>query len=476
MSTLTGRAPSNREKRLNTLSAYLGETSALLREYSRDQDSVAVDQRIRTFSQSKPDDLLVALEVLSAIPDAITVIHGPRGCAVGQLKRALAARGRPFGRWTVTDLDQKATIMGADAKLRAAVAAFYHRYGPKVVFIVATPTVAINNDDIQSVVDELSEELGTIIIPIYASGFTSKTGYFGYDLVAHSLVKTLLKNVSAERGDWVNLLSLAESSAHRQEAQRLLQGLGLEVLTLPDGATVHDFKKAAGAKLSVPLDFDAGHYLGRAFRDVAQVPLLDAPRPIGLVGTRQWLLAVGAAVGREDAAREFHAEAAAALADILQAQPLRGAKVYFSLAPATALGLLDLVREIGGQVAGLTVSHVDQLHTEALKRFQDQAPALQIHVGDGQGFEEANLLQRIKPDLYVGDGGHIAQAARLGIPSVYLPQIPVVGYRGVREFARRAALALNHRAFITRFAKGPKTFTENWFQRSANWHIKQEVK
>jgi nitrogenase molybdenum-iron protein alpha/beta subunit len=160
----------------------------------------------------------------------------------------------------------------------------------------------------------------------------------------------------------------------------------------------------------------------------------------------------------------------------LEAQPLRGAKVYLSLAPATALGLLNLVKEIGGQVAGLTVSHVDQLHLDGLRKFQDQSPALQIHVGDGQGFEEANLLQRIKPDLYVGDGGQLVQAARLGIPSVYLPRIPVVGYRGVRAFARRAALALKNRAFVTRFAGGPQAFSENWFQRSAHWHIKQEVK
>ena len=476
MSTPAGRAPINREKRLHTLSAYLGETSALLREYARGEEEVNVDQRIRTFSHGKPDDLLVALEVLSAIPDAITVIHGPRGCAVSQLQRALLARGRAFGRWTVTDLDQKATIMGADAKLRAAVAAFYHRYGPKVVFIVATPAVAINNDDIQSVVDELSGELGTIIIPIYASGFTSKTSVYGYDLVAHSLVKTLVKNPPAERGAWVNLLSLAESSGDRDEARRLLQALGLETLTLPDGAGVQDFAKAAGARFSVPLDFDAGHYLGRAFQDVAQVPLLDVPRPIGLVGTREWLLTVGAAAGKQSEARDFHAREAAALAEILEAQPLRGAKVYLSLAPATALGVLNLVKETGGHVAGLTVSHVDQLHLDGLRKFQDQSPALQIHVGEGQGFEEANLLQRLKPDLYVGDGGQLVQAARLGIPSVFLPRIPVVGYRGVRAFARRTALALKNRAFVARFAGGPQLFADNWFQRSAHWHIKQEVK
>jgi len=204
--------------------------------------------------------------------------------------------------------------------------------------------------------------------------------------------------------------------------------------------------------------------------------LLDVPRPIGLVGTREWLLTVGAAAGKQSEARDFHAREAAALAEILEAQPLRGAKVYLSLAPATALGVLNLVKETGGHVAGLTVSHVDQLHLDGLRKFQDQSPALQIHVGEGQGFEEANLLQRLKPDLYVGDGGQLVQAARLGIPSVFLPRIPVVGYRGVRAFARRTALALKNRAFVARFAGGPQLFADNWFQRSAHWHIKQEVK
>ena len=37
-----------------------------------------------------------------------------------------------------------------------------------------------------------------------------------------------------------------------------------------------------------------------------------------------------------------------------------------------------------------------------MRRYQQKASALQIHTGCRQGFEEVNLLRRIKPRLYVG--------------------------------------------------------------------------
>ena len=458
------------------MSAYLGETPPLLHEYRTGE----VDQRIRTFSQSSADDLFVALEVLGGIRDAIIIIHGPRGCAAAQLRQSLSERGASGegNHWLVTNLSQRETIMGADGKLRTAVVSFYRRYGPKAIFIVATPPVAINNDDIQSVVNELSEELGTVIVPIFASGFSSKASAYGYDLVLHSLVKYLAKPEAAQPGHGINLLSLTESETERKEAQRLVAALGLEgeVLTLPAGAGVDDFARAAGARLSVPLNFDAANYLGEAFQEVCGVPFLSLPRPIGLAGTRSWLHSVGVAIGKEHEAREFHAKEATALAGVLEAAPLRGKRIYVSTDPATALGLLDLIQELGGEVVGLTVEHLDRLHLDALQKYQDHSPALQIHIGNGQGFEEVNLLQRIKPDLYIGSGGQLLQAAQLGIPSVFLPQIPILGYIGIKAFAHEASKALRNQAFVTRLAKARLPYHPSWYKRSANWHIKQEVK
>jgi nitrogenase molybdenum-iron protein alpha/beta subunit len=330
------------------------------------------------------------------------------------------------------------------------------------------------------VVDELSEELGTVIVPIFASGFASKAAVQGHDLAMHSLVKYVTAKQPEQRGDHINLLSTTELAQDREEAKRLLAALGLEAQTLPAGNGVGVFQRAAGAKLSVPLNFDVSSYLGEALQSMAGVPFLSVPRPIGLSAIKHWLLGVGAATGREAQARELHAREAAALAGLLEAAPLRGVRVYLSLEPATALGMLDLVQELGGEIAGLTVEHLDRLHIEALRSFQHRAPALQIHIANGQGFEELNLLQRIKPDLYVGVGGHLAQVAHLGIPAVFLPRVPILGYGGVASFARQALKALRNRAFVTQLATQLTTsglpYHAHWFQRSPNWHIKQEVK
>ena len=475
MSILNNRVPLSREKRLSTVSAYAGQSAPLLLEFSGQE----VDQRIRTFSQSAPDDLLYVLELLAGIRSAVTIVHGPRGCAASQLHhlQARASREPDGGRWLVTNLDQRDTIMGADAKLRAAVAAVHYRYRPQVVFIVATPAVAINNDDIQSVVDELSEELGTHIVPIFASGFTSKAAVYGYDLALHGLVKYLAGDFDGEREEHVNLLATVESVPERAEAERLLAALGLTVQTLPAGAGIEAFARAARARLSIPLHFDNGNYLGEALQAVAKVPLLTVPRPVGLLGTRQWLQAIGAAVGKEAEAHALHVQEAALLARQLQDAPLRGVRVYLSSDPGSAPGLLELIRELGGEVAGLSVTHLDRLHLAGLEKFLSGAPALPIHVGHGQGFEEVNLLQRIKPDLYIGASGQIAQVAQAGIPSVFLPRVPVIGYNGVAAFAQQAVQALHNRSFVQVLANAGSTpYRDTWYQRSAGWHIKQEVK
>jgi nitrogenase molybdenum-iron protein alpha/beta subunit len=444
----------------------------LLQEF----ESGEVEQRIRTFSQSAPDDVFVALELLAGIRDIGIIVHGPRGCAASLLQTTFNEAGAG-GRWVVTNLSQRETIMGADTKLRAVVAAFHQRHRIKAIVVVATPTVAINNDDIQSVIEELSDELGTIIVPVFTSGFTSKAGVHGHDVALHSLVKRLLRNRPESRGDGINLLSVADSEEDRAEAERLVSALGLEVQTLPRGATLESLVRAGEAKLSVPLNFDTTSYLGEAIESITGVPFLRAPRPIGLPATKRWLARIGEATGKETQAQELHALEAAALGSVLEASPLRGKRVYVSLEPATALGVLELAQELGGEIAGLSVTHLDRAHVEALREFQNNAPALSIHVGHEQGFEELNLIRRSKPDLYIGSGAQLVQVARTGIPSVHLGRIPIVGYQGVRAFARALSNALRNPAFLAGLAIGtPGAFQPNWFQRSPNWHIKMEVK
>ncbi len=470
MSPLRAKAPRSREKRLDTLGAWLGLVSAASTEFAGDD----IAQRIRTFAQSSNDDLLYALRILAGIRDSVTIIHGPRGCAAAGLYHIAAGSNT---RWVVTNLDERDTIMGADRKLRKSVVALYRRYHPAVVFIVGNPVIAINNDDIQSVVEELHEELELPIVPVYVTGFSSQNAVSGYDTALHSLLKYLSGNsATALKNERINLLAVAEHPQDRKEAQELLKQLGIELNVIPDDSTIDQFRLAVSARASIPLSPDAPEYLGAILDKKYGVPLINVLRPVGVEGTGRWLKSIATFLGNEEAAEELHeiksAETALQLGDF----SLKGIKTYISLSSANAFSVLDLLEELGGEVAGLTITHLDRLHVRHLNELALRNPSLQIHVSDGQAFEEISILRKLAPDLYLGDATHLGQVARLGIPVVSLESLAIVGYSGVVRLARRIKTALANSSYGLSLAKVNSPYQDAWFRRSHNWHIKQEVK
>lgn len=470
MSPLRSKAPRSREKRLDTLGAWLGPVSVAAEEFAARE----VFQRIRTFAQSSQDDLLYALRILTGIKESVTIIHGPRGCAAAGLYHIATGSNT---RWIVTNLDERDTIMGADRKLRKAVTVLHQRYHPKVIFIVGNPVVAINNDDIQSVVEELQEELELLIVPIYVTGFSSQNAVSGYDTALHALLKYLSgNNHHAEKSAAVNLLSVAEHPLDRKEAVDLLAGLGIELNVLPDNSTVDAFRSAPAARASIPICPDAPEYLGNILQEKYGVPFIDAPRPVGIEGTGRWLKSIGTALDIQEAAGELHKRKAEETGRLLGDFSLRGTRVYISLSSANAFSLVTLVEELGGTVAGVTVTHLDRLHVRHLNELADRNPSLQIHVSDGQEFEEISILRKLSPDLYLGDSAHISQAARLGIPTVSLETLGIVGYSGVLRLAGRIKAAVANRSFGASLTGTIPPYRNSWYSRSNNWHIKQEVK
>ena len=185
---------------------------------------------------------------------------------------------------------------------------------------------------------------------------------------------------------------------------------------------------------------------------------------------------IASLLGREDVAEEIHRSKAAETALQLGGFSLKGIKTYISLSSANAFSVLDLVEELGGEVIGLTITHLDRLHVSHLNELTVRNPSLQIHVSDGQAFEEISILRKLSPDLYLGDSTHLGQVARLGIPVVSLESLALVGYSGVVRVARRIKTALANNSYGDSLAKVNSPYQDAWFRRSHNWHIKQEVK
>lgn len=472
-----------REKRRGSIAAYAG----LPRLLALEGRQTGLVQRVRTFTQDTPSDLLRALALLRTIRGGAIVVHGPAGCA--------ASLGGGFNTpvpWTVTGIDQRDSIMGGDRKLRRALLQIHAEHAPRVIFVVATPVVAINNDDIESVVSEVNAELGVPILPVLTDGFRSKLAGSGYDAVVHALLREHLWHGQGAPGPHLNLLSIAEHPDDVAELRGLLLELGTDPVVFPRHGDAEQFHRVPRARLSVAIDPDESEYAGSVLQQHG-VPFLAQGVPVGVAATGRWLAGVGAALGLEARAAEVirRHEAALAAWDPWGAQGAQGAqggpqaalarhrgtRVFLHLPAALAFALLPVLEDFGLEPAGLSLTALAQTQDARLQELAERHPELPLLVGEGQVFEEVNLLQRLRPDLYLGLGNAAVHALRLGIPVLDLQHLPVLGYAGVRRLTESLARALDHPA-LAQFLAEPADhrYTQGWLDKSTHWFIKHEVR
>jgi nitrogenase molybdenum-iron protein alpha chain len=469
MSTLTHRTVLTREKRNGSLAAYAGRTEALAQE----GQAGGLVQRVRTFTQDMPGDLQRALSVLRTIRGLAIVVHGPAGCAA-----SLNGGFNPLVPWIVTAIDERDSIMGSDRKLKAAILQLHAAHAPAAIAVVATPVVAINNDDIESVVTETREELGIPIIPVLTDGFRSKVSGTGYDAVIHALLREQLWHPPEARGQHVNLLSVAEQPADVDALLALLQELNLEAVVFPRHGQAEAFRKVSEARLSISIDPEESEYAGSLLQDKRGIPFLQQDVPVGAAATSRWLRGIGKALGLEARTEEVIARHEGGLADLGERLVRhRGARVFVNLPAAQAFAVIPFLEGLGLDLAGLAITALSQGQADQLLALVERHHDLQLLVGEGQVFEEVNLLGSLGPDLYLGAGSAAVHALRLGIPVLDLQHLPVLGYAGAGRLAEALDRSLSNPA-LARFLREPaeRRYAKGWLAKSTHWFIKHEVK
>nr|WP_207745377.1 nitrogenase component 1 [Clostridium tyrobutyricum] len=468
---LNKRKPQIREKRLNTLNTYFGDIDQLL----NNMEAGEINQKIRTFSQTSFDEIIYVLQVLNGIEDSGIVIHGPLGCSAVQLHMLSKARSR---KWVVTNLNEQDSILGSGEKLELAIRKLYKSCKPNVIFIVATPVIAINNDDILSSVVELEDELNIKIVPIFSDGFKSKTSIFGSDVAFHAISKYLVTcNKEETQSNLINLISIFESKKDLNEIKNLLNRIGVEANILPRFSTLENIYRVSKAALSVSIDKDNGDYFVKSLKEKYSIPFLSNLYPIGIEETKDWFISVGRALGLEKNAQDVIYKYSDGLNEYIDKNNLNGLRIYINLPTSKAFSIVKLIKEFGADLAGITVDHIDDINKEDLIYIKNLDESIKLHVADGQSFEEENILNRLKPDLYIGLSQHSTLAARLGIPSVAIDNLDILGFNGVKNFIKAVYKTLNNRKFLEILSKKDRLpYKKNWYNKSTNWYIKQEVK
>jgi nitrogenase molybdenum-iron protein alpha/beta subunit len=340
--------------------------------------------------------------------------------------------------------------------------------------------VAINNDDIRTVAAELSDELDIPVIQVACDGFRSRIAATGYD-AAYQAILGLIPHAHKDQSrnsTLINLVVSGDQTSNMTHLVELLSDIGLTVNKLPSGAGKEQFVQAGQASVTIVADADTDSLFAQEIEKNHNVPYLRLPAPVGLDATGDWLAAVGAATGRLDAARALHQERLEDSACSLYNKVFDGTRIYLGGFPVpVAIAVATLVRISGGLVTGISVDHVDLSHGDQLKVLQEKQPGVQLHVAAGQPFEEANLLRRTKPDLYIGTPERVVWAARAGIPVVAIEAGCTLGYLGLQRLFQRAHNALANPAFEQRLSRtAALTYQDAWYRRSPDWHIKLEVK
>lgn len=469
MSYLKERKIVTREKRIFSLSHFNGTAEQLAGEIQGD-----IKQRQRTFMQINRDEVIKAVQVLSSIQDVAVIVHGVAGCSASGLGFSLSGNGGVYS----TNLEERDTILGSDEKLRDAVTKAYREKHPSAIFIVSTPVVAINNDDINSVILELEDELNLPIISVYTDGFKTKTAETGSDIVLHGLLKYLVQtsendelgeDYAAEKtsAPLVNVVSVTESKADVEVVSKLLQDIGIQANVLPRFASVKDIKAAKNAAATVVLNTDEGLYFAQELETSFSVPFIRTASPIGDHSTESFVLAVARALGLEEKANEILQKERAAFEKRTVEKPLSGKTVFLEAFAGHLTEYSQIVTSLGGTVEAVALPSVDTENRAVIQRLAKQHPLLPIIVGNGQQFEKANELSKKHFDYYVSENGQVAFASEYGTIPISLKGLKHYGYSGAAEIASAFTNAVSYQF--------EQVYTQSWLKRSGSWFVKQEV-
>lgn len=501
MSYFDQKEPPKREDRLH---ASIAHGSTICGLASR-KNCRCLNDGDRLFTQGSICQLLPALAIMNSFSDSAILLHGAVGCGScthsqnAVVKAGNAARGRQVRDvlWFSTALDETDVISGGEAKLEEAIREIDRNYRPSNIFVVASCIPALTGDDIDTLVQNLEPRVGARLLPVHCEGFKTKIWATAYDSVYHAVGKRLLeeeepKTLPAIRDDLVELQEeyrrkhavnvMTVSSMGRVdelELQRILESLGLTVNFFPLFSNPDEMYRITQAAVSVGTCPTHDDYLLEHLKEKYGVPYIVSTMPIGIGNTNQWVRDVAAFFGLESRAeRLIELETAELKGALREFQPVfRGKKAFVSAGEIRAFVTAGLVEELGFEIAGIRSFHHDryadiEYEKLAAKTEKDYI----VNVANVQPFEEANLLERLKPDIFLGHWNGNSTAAKLGIPAsvIYHTGMNFIGYRGVYEVARRLAKQLKNPVYNRKLREHLRLpYTEEWYSEDPFTYIKQ---
>ena len=472
-----------REDRLGSIIVAGGTAKNLVDQTRRK----CIKNQDRSFSQTTFCQQWLAMFTLATIKDTVVIVHGPVGCIssmsyinvfnrLGQIHR----NGKPeSGRWISTNLLEADTIYGGEEKLRTAIQSADERYHPGAIFIFTSCVSGILGEDIEAVIESIQPKIKATVIPIHCDGFRSKLWASGYDGSFHGVLNYLIKGPVKKNADLVNVINpLTIGRPDEVEIERLLKKLNLRANFIPCFASIDAIKESASAALTTGLCPTYGEYLAKILGERYSIVATQKVMPIGLDNTDLWLREVARPLKKErDVERLIRDERrrVSPKIDVLRKQ-LAGKKVFVSAGQSRAIGIPNLVADLGLEIVGVTSFHYDEVTHDSFANLTRRCGNFTTSVANLQPFEQTNLLHQQKPDIFIGHSGETVWAAKQGFPTVMGLNLfhLFVGYDGVVTFGNRLVDAFTNPAFNRNLSAHSKpVYHDDWYTSNPFKYIKE---
>ena len=469
-----------RDTRLKSIMLFHGKASEL-QEVSRQLKKPSKD---RCFTQCSDCAQMCAATVTNHIRGSAVVYHSPMGCFANipaqneSTHNAAKARGiEPFDvRSVCSNISEKDTIYGGLKKLRDAIKLANDRFAPTCIFIQSSCAAGIVGDDIESVADELADELGIPVVPVFCEGFKSKAWSTGFDAGYHGILRKIVKKSDKKQPDLVNIFNFLGTDTFTP----MLKKLGLRPNYLVPLSDIDSLRSMAEAACSTQVCETLGTYVTTVLEEEFGVPKVKAPSPYGIAWTDAWYREIARITGKTDIVEEMIASEHARIEPELKAlkEELKGLRVYIYAGDSYAHNLGSLVSDLGVEIAGMTTLHHDMRvdgrdpEDSTLKEMIDVAGDIELTVCNKQPYEVIKQLKKVKPDfLIVRHMNMTILAGKLGIPSIFEGEINVsAGYDGLLLTGRRIRDLIKAKRLLGTLAEYNEfPYTDWWLEQEADY-------
>ncbi|MDE5770523.1 MAG: nitrogenase [Ruminococcus sp.] len=475
-----------RENRIGSITGYVGT----LNDLATQSECGTLKGCSRCFSQSSTCLSGCALGQLSAIRDVAIIHHGPAGCSVASagtyyLDKVMAKK-RGVTNNTVyvgTDMNEKDTIFGSADALRRIILEVNKRYSPKAIFVTSSCATGIIGEDIDSVVDDVRDEIDVPIVAVHCEGFKSRIWATGFDISDHAVLSSIVQPPKQKRNT-INFKNFYESA--RPEIIEIFKNFDLEPIFLYCNSTVEELSHISESLATTCICGTLGNYLGNGLEEKYGVPYIRTINPLGIAGFETWLREIGRVTERSEAVEKYIAEQRAIYIPQIEEikKELKGLKSVLGMGPGYTFEVSRVLNELGIEVVWALAWHYDKKYENgdippSMEYLLENGVDFEASVADQQNYEVMNILNKYQPDLYLSrHPGSTVWAIKNGTPAVYVAdEYMIFGYKHTLEFAQSVLDSIHNRSFEKNLARRVKLpYTEWWYEQNVDKFLEEAKK